>query len=87
MLLGVNAASSYTGEAKPMEFYFHHLDTPVSVAGLETKYIMNTTQTFKFLTQQDAHINSFYKPIGLPKIQVDFYLYPNLAGPVTIDGI
>lgn len=81
------ALTSYTGAAKPMEFYFHHSNTPVRVAGLETKYTMNTTRLFGFVTQQEAYINSFYKPIGLPKIEVDFYLYPNLAGPVTIDGL
>ncbi len=72
--------------AKPMEFYFHHVDTPVDVAGLQTKYIMNTTRWFRFLTQQEAHANSFYKPIGQPKIAVDFYLFPNFAGPATING-
>jgi len=72
--------------SKPKEFYFHYLDTPVSVAGLQTKYVMNTTKWFKFPTQQEAYANSFYKPIGQPKIAIDFYLYPNLAGPVTING-
>jgi len=80
------AKSQPSGVAKPKEFYFHYIDTPVSVAGLQTKYIMNTTKWFKFLTQQEAYTNSFYKPIGLPKIAIDFYLYPNLAGPVTING-
>jgi hypothetical protein len=70
-----------------MEFYFHYLDTPVDVAGVQSKYVMNTTQSFQFLTQTDAHANSFYKPTGLPKIVVDFHLYPNFAGPVTIDGL
>lgn len=78
--------SVYTGVAKPMEFYLHFLDTPVTVAGLQTKYVMNTTRSFRFLTQQEAYANSFYKPVGLPKIDVDFYLYPNLAGPVTVNG-
>jgi hypothetical protein len=80
------AAPSYTGIAKPMEFYLHYVDAPVDVAGIQTKYVMNTTRWFRFLTQQDAHTNSFYKPIGQPKIAVDFYLYPNLAGPVVING-
>jgi len=79
-------AASYTGAAKPMEFYLHYADTPVDVAGIQTKYLMNTTQWFHFLTQQDAHANSFYKPVGQPKIAVDFYVYPNLAGPVTFNG-
>lgn len=83
----VHASTSYTGNAKPLTFYFHYLDVPVNVAGLQTKYIMNSTQSFRFPTQSDAHANSFYKPIGLPKIVVDFYLHPNLAGPVMIDGL
>jgi hypothetical protein len=78
--------SAYSGAVKPMEFYLHNFDMPVDVAGLQTKYGMNTTRSFKFLTQQDAYANSFYKPVGLPKIDVDFYLYPNLAGPVNVDG-
>lgn len=80
------ANAAYSGVAKPMEFYFHYFDTPVAAAGTETKYVMNTTRNFEFLTQQEAYENSLYKPIGLPKIVIDFYLYPNFAGPVTIDG-
>jgi len=85
-VVSVEAPASYTGSAKPMEFYLHYLDTPVNVAGIQTKYVINTTQWFRFQTQQDAYINSFYKPTGQPKIAVDFYVYPNFAGPVTIDG-
>jgi len=80
------AESQSSSVTKPKEFYFHYIDVPVSVAGVQTKYIMNTTKWFKFLTQQDAYINSFYKPDGLPKLTIDFYLYPNFAGPVTING-
>lgn len=87
MIPSVKAIASYSGAAKPMEFYFHYVDTPVHVAGMDTKYIMNTTKWFSFSTQQEAHANSFYKSIGQPKIAVDFYLYPNLAGPVVIDGL
>jgi signal transduction histidine kinase len=84
MVARVNSA--YSAVAKPLEFYLHNFDIPVSVAGLQAKYVMNTTRLFKFLTQQDAYANSFYKPVGLPKIDVGFYLYPNFAGPVTING-
>ena len=80
------AGSSFTGVAKPIEFYFHHVENPVTVAGLQTKYVMNTTRQFSYLTQQEAMENSLFKAVGLPKIEVDFYLYPNLAGPVAIDG-
>ena len=80
------AAPSYTAASKPMEFYFHYLDSPATVAGLQTKYIFDTNKEFSFTTQQEAYTYSSYKDPGLPKIEVDFYLYPNLAGPVTIDG-
>jgi hypothetical protein len=82
----VEAAASYSATAKPMKFYLHYLDTPVDVAGIQTKYVLDTTQWFRFLTQEEAYTNSFYKPVGQPKIAVDFYLYPNFAGPVIIDG-
>ena len=81
-----NAQPSYMGEAKPMQFYFHYRDVPVTVAGLQTKYIMDTSRQFSFSTQQQAFENSFYKEEGLPKIEVDFHLYPNFAGPVSISG-
>ena len=80
------AKSAYTGVAKPKEFYFHYLGTPVAAGGTETKYVMNTTRQFGFLTQQEAFVNSFYKPVGLPKIVIDFYLSPSFAGPVRLDG-
>ena len=82
----VNAVPSYTEAAKPMQFYFHYRENPLTVAGLETKYIFDTSRQFSFSTQQQAFSNSFYKASGLPKIEVDFYLYPNLAGPLTISG-
>ncbi|UCG36470.1 MAG: hypothetical protein JSV64_07665 [Candidatus Bathyarchaeota archaeon] len=80
------AEGAYTGASKPMQFYFHNINAPVSVAGLETKYIMNTTRSFSYLTQEQAYSNSFFKPASQPKIVVAFYLYPNFAGPVTLNG-
>ena len=62
------ANSAYSGVAKPKEFYFHYVNTPVAAGGTETKYVMNTTRQFEFSTQQEAHQNALYKPIGLPKI-------------------
>ena len=81
------SSSSYAGSVKPMEFLFHYVDEPVRVAGLETKYVMNTLREFRFATEKAAFAGSLHKPIGLPKIVFGFYLYPNLAGPVTIDGL
>jgi len=78
MISTVDASPNNT--AKPMHFYFHYLATPVYVAGTDNHYIMNTTKLFQ------AYNNSFYKPVGQPKIIVNYYLYPNLAGPVTING-
>jgi len=78
--------SAYTGIGKPMEFYFHYVDIPVAVGGTETKYVMDTIRQFEFSSQEKAYENALYKPIGLPKIVIDFYLNPNLAGPVTFDG-
>jgi hypothetical protein len=77
---------SYSGSAKSMEFYFHYLDKPATLAGLETKYTFNTTQAFRFTNQKTAYQNSFYKPIGLPKIGASFYMHPSLVAPVTVDG-
>jgi len=85
-IVPVAKAASLNDVTKPMEFYFHYVDTPVTVAGLQTKYVMNTTRWFRFPTQEEAYANSFYKPVGQPKIAVDFYLYPNFAGPATING-
>lgn len=78
MIITVDASPNNT--AKPMHFYFHYLTTPVYVAGTDNHYIMNTTKLFQ------AYNNSVYKPEGQPKIIVNYYLYPNLAGPVTING-
>lgn len=86
MIQTTGAAASYAGVSKPMEFYFHHIDNPVTVGGLQTKHVFNTSRQFNFSTQEEAYTYSFFKAVGLPKIEVDFYLYPNLAGPVTIDG-
>jgi hypothetical protein len=72
--------ASPNNTAKPMHFYFHYLATPVYVAGTDNHYVMNTTKLFQ------AYNNSVYKPAGQPKIIVNYYLYPNLAGSVTING-
>jgi len=71
---------SPNGAAKPIHFYFHYLATPVYVAGTDNHYVMNTTKLFQ------VYNNSFTKPEGQPKLIVNYYLYPNLAGPVTING-
>ncbi len=44
--------NTYKGSAKPVEFYFHYLDPPSKVGGLETKYVMNTSRAFRFNTNR-----------------------------------
>ncbi len=85
-LFSVPAAEASPVGLKPLQFYFHYVDTPVPAAGIQTHYVMNSTRWFKFTSQREAYVHSLYKPLGQPKIAVDFYLYPNLAGPVTING-
>ncbi len=80
------ATALYQGQAKPMEFYLHNLSTPMNVGGIETTHVMNTTKAFSYQSVEQAFANSFYKPAGQPKIDVAFYLSPNFAGSVTIDG-
>ncbi|MBN1683293.1 hypothetical protein JW865_07055 [Candidatus Bathyarchaeota archaeon] len=77
---------TYDGSVKPLDFYFHYLDNPSKVGGLETKYIMNTSRQFRFNNNHEAYSVSFFKPIGLPKISTVFYLSPNFLSPVTFDG-
>ena len=76
----------YQGQAKPIEFYLHNLSTPVNVGGIQTTHVINTTKAFSYQTVEQARANSFHKPVGQPKIDVPFYLYPNFASQVTIDG-
>jgi len=78
MISTVDASPSHT--AKLMHLYFHYLETPKYVAGTDNHYIMNTTRLFQ------QHNNSIHKPEGQPKIIVNYYLHPNLAGPVTVNG-
>ncbi len=85
-LLRQAAAVSSNPNAKNVTFYWHYSATPESVGGFQTHYVLNTTSRFDFPTQQLAKQNSFFKPTGLPSISVDFYLYPNLAGPARING-
>ncbi len=81
----VGAVSS-NPDAKNVTFYWHYSNTPVSVGGIQTHQVLNTTTRFDFPTQQLARQNSFSKPVGLPSLSVDFFVYPNLVGPVGING-
>ena len=58
----------------------------MSVGGIQTNYVLNSTSRFTFQTQLAAKQNSIYKNTGLASVVVDFYVYPNLAGPATLNG-
>lgn len=73
-------SASTTANKLPMTFYFHYANSPAFVGGTMSHYLMNTTTLFQ------AKNNSVLKPPSQPKIEVDFYLYPNLAGPATFNG-
>jgi hypothetical protein len=47
---------------------------------------MNTSRAFRFNTNRLAYTGSFFKPVGLPKLSVNFYLSPSLLAPVKADG-
>ncbi len=85
-LIRPGAAASQNPNAKNVTFYWHYSATPESVGGIQTHYVLNTTSKFDYPTQLLAKQNSFYKPSGLPSITVDFFVYPNLAGPVRVNG-
>ncbi len=73
-------AVSPNPDARNVTFYFHYQATPVFVGGTLSHYLMNTTRHFQ------ATNNSVVKAISQPKIELDFFMYPNLAGPVTFNG-
>jgi hypothetical protein len=62
------------------------MSSPVSVGGIQTNYVLNSTSRFDFQTPQTAKQNSIYKGTGLASVVVDFYAYPNLVGPATLNG-
>ncbi len=86
LLVQTVGAVSSNPNAKDVTFYWHYINSPVSVDGTQTHYVLNTTARFDFSTQQTAKQNSFFKPVGLPGVTVDFFVYPNLAGPASING-
>jgi hypothetical protein len=73
-------AVSPNPNAKNVTFYFHYRGTPVFVGGTMSHYIMDTVANFQ------ATNNSVVKPLSQPKIELDFFMYPNLAGPVSFNG-
>jgi hypothetical protein len=73
-------AVSPNPNAKNVTFYFHYLGTPVFIGGTMSHYVMDTAPRFQ------ATNNSVLKPLSQPKIELDFFMYPNLAGPATFNG-
>ncbi len=73
-VLGANAP-------KNMTFYLHYVSNPPTVGGTTTNYVFNTANHFQSFKNND------YKAVGQPKIVLDFYLAPALAGGVTLNGV
>ncbi len=74
----IAASSSIT---KNMTFYMHYTSSPPQVGGVTTNYVLDTKNDFQ------AAKNSDYKGSGQPKITLDWYLAPSLAGPVGLIGM
>ncbi len=80
-LVSVPAVRAAPGPlTKDLTFYFHYTSNPPQVGGVFTNYIFNTTNHFQ------ATKNNDFKGTGQPKITLDFYLAPSLAGAVQLAG-
>ncbi len=66
---------------KNMTFYMHYTSNPPQVGGVVTNYVFDTSSSFQTVK------NSDYKGTGQPKIALDWYLAPSLAGPVGLNGV
>src|SRR5712692_615294 len=73
-------ASASSPVTKNMTFYLHYTSNPPQVGGVVTNYVIDTRDNFQAVKNND------YKGTGQPKITLDWYLAPNLAGPVDLDG-
>ena len=49
--------------------------------------LMNTTDRFRYFSEQAAKQSTLHKPSGLQGMTVDFFTHPSLVGPVTFQGI
>ncbi len=80
-LVSVPAVRASPGPlTKDLTFYFHYTSNPPQVGGVFTNYIFNTTNHFQTTKNND------FKGIGQPKITLDFYLTPSLAGAIHLAG-
>ncbi len=68
------------GGVKDLTFFFHYASSAETAGGVSTNYLASTAANFQNVKNHDV------KATGQPKIQVDFYLFPALAGAVTLSG-
>jgi hypothetical protein len=75
----VKASASYTGAAKPMEFYLHSNPTPLSLGSGYTSdsHIMNTTRLWGGTQRIGPQAGSF---------DIYFYVAPDLVGNWPVNG-
>jgi hypothetical protein len=78
-MLEARAVSSYTGIAKPMEFYFHNAPAPLPLGGGYTydSHIMNTTRLWGGTQRTAPQSGSF---------DIYFYTAPDIAGNWPVNG-
>jgi hypothetical protein len=86
--MAVYALDSYTYDSsiKEENFVLHSLENPVLVGGQETQYIMDTNFIYGFKTPEQARLGSLFKPIGLPKSSLNFFLSAPLIKPLELSG-
>jgi len=75
------SATANSPPIKNMTFYMHYTSNPPHVGGVVTNYVLDTKNDFQTVKNND------YKGTGQPKIALDWYLAPSLAGPVALDGV
>jgi hypothetical protein len=80
----VYAASN--SNAQNATLYWHYQNTPVLVAGIQTNYVLNSSSNFDFQSNSTAMQYSIYKSPAASAVTMDFYAYPNLAGPLLVNG-
>ncbi len=76
----VSAFPPSQGGTKELTFFFHYASSAESLGGVSTNYLADTAANFQNIKNHDT------KATGQPKLQVDFYLFPDLAGPVRLSG-
>ncbi len=66
---------------KNMTVFLHYAASAQDVGGVSSNYLADTSAVFQNVKNHDV------KAVGQPKLLLDFYLFPTLAGGVHLSGI